>query len=214
MKQERLNEVKQAIFDYNRDGVAGIVQNALAEGIGPLVITDALIQSVRDIGKSYENGTMFLPDMICAADTMNNALPILQEELLKRGQTRESLGTVVIGAVAGDIHTIGKAMVGAMLVAEGFEVYDIGINVATEKFLEAVKQHNPVILGMSALLTTTVPEAKKVIDALIKEGLRDRVKVMVGGGAVTEALAKSYGADGYDDTAPGAALVARKLIGK
>ena len=181
MKEERLNEVRQAIFDYNRDGVIGIVQNALAEGVGPLEITDALIQSVRDIGKAYENGTMFLPDMICAADTMNNALPILQEELLKKGQTRESLGTVVIGAVAGDIHTIGKAMVGAMLVAEGFEVYDVGINVATEKFLEAVKQHTPVILGMSALLSTTAPEAKKVIDALKKEGLRDRVKVMVGG---------------------------------
>ena len=214
MKEQRLTEVKQAIFDYNLEGVTGIVQRAVEEGVNPLEITDALIESVREIGKGYENGTMFLPDMICAADTMNNALPFLQAELLKNGQTRDSLGVAVVGTVAGDIHTIGKSMVVAMLVAEGFEVSDIGIDVPTAKFVAAVKEHRPVILGMSALLSTTAPEAKKVIEALKSEGLRDQVKVLVGGGAVTETLAKAYGADGYDDTAPGAALLARKLIGK
>ena len=130
-----------------------------------------------------------------------------------RGSERESLGTIVIGTVYGDIHTIGKTMVATMLTAEGFTVHDAGINVTAEQFIEGIKKHGADILAMSALLTTTAQEQRKVIEVLKKEGLREKVKIMVGGGAITQEFASGIGADGYDPTAPGAAKLARELIG-
>lgn len=214
MKEQMAKKVKQGIYDYQMDEISDIVREALAEGLTPSEITDVLIEAIRDIGEGFEKGDMFLPDMIGAADTMQNALPVLQEAYETSGTSRESLGVAVIGTVAGDIHTIGKGMVTAMLVAEGFDVHDIGIDIPTEKFVAVVKQLKPDVLAMSALLSSTAPEAQKVIEALKKEGIRDSVKIIVGGGAVTEAFANAIGADGYDDTAPGAAVVARKLLGK
>ena len=148
-----------------------------------------------------------------AAEAMKSAMPILEEEIKRRGVMRESLGTVVIGTVFGDIHDIGKTMVATVLMAEGFSVHDLGINITTEQFLGAVKEYRPNILAMSSLLTTSALEQKKVIEILGKEGLRDKVKVMVGGGAITEEFAKKIGADGYEATAPGAAKLAKRLIG-
>jgi len=123
------------------------------------------------------------------------------------------LGTVIAGTVFGDIHSIGKTMVCTLLTAEGFEVHDLGVNIKAEEFLEATKKYNADILAMSALMTMTASEQKKVIEYLKKEGLRDKIKIMVGGGAITEEFAKDVGADGYDPTAPGAVKLARRLIG-
>jgi methanogenic corrinoid protein MtbC1 len=167
---------------------------------------------MREIGEGYEQGELYLPDMIGAADTMQASMPVLKEAFKKSEQARESLGTALIGSVAGDIHTIGKSMVIAMLIAEGFDVVDMGIDIPTAKFVEAVKEHKPVLLAMSALLSTTAPEAGKVVEALKAEGLRDKVKIIVGGGAVTDAFAKEIGADGYEDTAPEGAALARQLV--
>ena len=148
-----------------------------------------------------------------AATAMEAAVGPLQEAVRTSGMKRESLGIVVLGTVAGDIHTIGKSMVAALLSAAGFEVYDIGIDVSTEKFLQVVQDKGANLLAMSALLTSTAKEMKTVIEALAEAGLRDSVKVMVGGGALTAEYAKGIGADGYSPSATGAVEVARGLMG-
>jgi methanogenic corrinoid protein MtbC1 len=140
-------------------------------------------------------------------------MPILEEELKRMDVKRETLGTVVAGTVFGDIHSIGKSMVCTLLTAGGFEVHDLGVNIKAEEFLEAVEKYQADILAMSALLTTTAIEQRKVIDVLKAKGIREKVKVMVGGGAITAEFAKSIGADGYDPTAPGAVELARRLVG-
>lgn len=145
---------------------------------------------------------------------MKKAMPIVEEEISRLGREYRTLGVVVIGTVRGDLHDIGKTMVATMLTAEGFTVHDLGIDVGAEEFVAGTKKHKADIVAMSALLTTTAPEQRKVIEMLVAQGLRDKVKVMVGGGAITEAFAESVGADGYDPTAPGAAKLARKLLGK
>jgi len=145
---------------------------------------------------------------------MSAATPIIEEEIKRVGAKKESVGSVVIGTVYGDIHSIGKTMVATLLSAEGFSVHDLGINVAAEGFVEAVKKYKADILAMSALMTTTAPEQRKVTETLREEGLSDRVKIMVGGAAVTQEFAYSIGADGYAPTAPGAVKLARSLIGK
>jgi methanogenic corrinoid protein MtbC1 len=145
---------------------------------------------------------------------MQYIVPKLEEEILKSGKKREVLGKIVIGTVLGDLHTIGKQMVGTLLRANGFEVIDLGIDISAEKFIDAIKKNNADILAMSALLTTTAYEQKNVMEVLDKENLRNNVKVMVGGGAVTKDFADRIGADGYDSTAPGAVSLAIELINK
>ena len=145
---------------------------------------------------------------------MQAALVILEGELKRIGAKRENLGIVVVGTVLGDIHDIGKSMVSTLLTAGGFEVHDLGVNRKADEFIKAIEHYKADILAMSALLTTTAPEQRKVIENLKKMGIRDKVKVMVGGGAITNEFAKSIGADGYDPSAPGAVGLARRLIGK
>jgi methylmalonyl-CoA mutase cobalamin-binding domain/chain len=170
--------------------------------------------AIRQIGDGFGKGELWLPDLVGAAAAMTAATPIIEEEINRVGATRESLGIVVIGTVYGDIHTIGKTMVATLLTANGFAVNDLGINVTAESFVQGVNEHKADILAMSALMTTTAPEQRKVIGALKKEGIRDTVKIMVGGGAITQEFADSIGADGYDPTAPGAVELARRLVGK
>ena len=173
-----------------------------------------MTETLRIIGDGFEKGEFFLPDLIGAADAMTVALPILEVEIKKKGSKVKSLGNIVIGTVYGDIHSIGKTMVATLLTAAGFGVFDIGIDLKAEAFIDAVKKHNAGILSMSALLTVTAPEMKKVIGQLKKEGLRDRIRIMVGGGAITQEFTDSIGADGYGPAAPGAAKLAKKLLGK
>lgn len=213
MEGEILENLTKAVIGRDREGAASWARIALEHKIDPIKAMDALTQGIREVGEGFGRGELWLPDLVGAASAMQSAMPILEEEVEKTGAKRESLGTVVLGTVKGDIHTIGKDMVVALLRAEGFVVNDMGIDVAADRFIEAVKQYNPDILAMSALMTMTTPEQKKVITVLEEEGLRDSVKVLVGGGAITEEFAKSIGADGYGSTAPGAVRQAKLLLG-
>jgi len=211
---EVLENLKKAIIECDSEGAASLAGKAVQEKIDPVKAIEAMTVAIRQVGDGFAKGELFLPDLVGAADAMSAATPIIEGEMERMGATREGLGTVVIGTVYGDIHTIGKTMVATMLKAEGFDVTDLGTNVTAEEFVEAIKEHKPNILAMSALLTMTAPEQRKVVETLKENGLRDKVKIIVGGGAITQEFADSIGADGYEPTAPGAAKLARKLAGK
>ena len=214
MSTEVLENLKKAIVEYDSEEAANLARRAIQEKIDPIKTLAAMTAAIRQVGDGFGKGELWLPDLVGAADAMTSATPIIEEEIKRRGITRESLGTIVIGTVYGDIHTIGKTMVATLLIAEGFVVNDLGINVTSERFVEGIKKYKADILAMSALMTMTAPEQRKVIETLKKEGLRDKVKIMVGGGAITQEFANSIGADGYDPTAPGAVKLACGLIGK
>jgi corrinoid protein of di/trimethylamine methyltransferase len=214
MSSEILENLKKAITGYDREGAADWARKAVREKIDPIKALDTMTVAIRQIGDGFGKGELWLPDLVGAAAAMTAATPIIEEEINRVGATRESLGIVVIGTVYGDIHTIGKTMVATLLTANGFAVNDLGINVTAESFVQGVNEHKADILAMSALMTTTAPEQRKVVGALKKEGIRDTVKIMVGGGAITQEFADSIGADGYDPTAPGAVELARRLVGK
>lgn len=209
---EILEKLGKAVLEYDGAEAENWARKAEEEKIDPVEALRVLTKAVRQIGDGYGRGELWLPDLIGAASAMQRALPIIEEQIKRQGKTRESLGLVVIGTVLGDIHNIGKSMVATLLIAEGFEVIDLGINVNAEKFIEVVKEQRPEILAMSALMTMTAPEQAKVIKALKDAGLRDKVKIAVGGGAITEDFAREIGADGYAPTAVKAAGLAKKLI--
>jgi corrinoid protein of di/trimethylamine methyltransferase len=214
LSSDPIDQVKKAIIIFNKDLAMESLNKAIESKNDPLEIFAALTEIMKIVGYNYEQKNLFLPELLSASDTMQAIVPRLEEEIKKSGKKREILGTVIIGTVLGDLHTIGKQMVGTLLRANGFEVIDLGIDVSAKKFIDQIKKSNADILAMSALLTTTAFEQKNVMEALEKEHLRSKVKVMVGGGAVTKDFADSIGADGYDSTAPGAAKLALNLIGK
>jgi len=214
MSTEILVELRKAIETYDRREAERCAREVIQRKIDPLEALDVMTKAIRQVGDGFGRGELFLPELVAAAAAMEGATPIIEKEMKRLGAKRESLGTVVIGTVFGDIHTIGKTMVATLLTAGGFAVIDLGINVTAESFLEGIRRHQADILAMSALMTTTAPEQRKVIEMLKKEALRDRVKIMVGGGAISQGFADSIGADGYDPTAPGAVELAMKLLGK
>jgi methanogenic corrinoid protein MtbC1 len=214
MDNEILKKLRQAILDYDTKASASLASKAVEEKIDPLKVLEVMTKAIREVGDGFGRGELWLPDLVGAADAMTAATPIIEEEIKRKGSERESLGIIVLGTVFGDIHSIGKTMVGTLFTAEGFKVIDLGVNIKAEQFLESVEEHNADILAMSALMTMTAPEQGKVIKSLKQNGLRDKVKIMVGGGAMTDEFAKHIGADGYDPTAPGAVKLARELIGK
>jgi len=214
MSIETLEELKKAITEYDREKAISSARQAVQERIDPIKALDAMTVAIRQVGEAFGKEELWLPELVGAADAMSAATPIIEEEIKRVGAKKESVGSVVIGTVYGDIHSIGKTMVATLLSAEGFAVHDLGINVTAEGFVEAVKKYKADILAMSALMTMTAAEQRKVIGILREEGLRDKVKIMIGGGAITREFASSIGADGYDPTAPGAVKLARSLIGK
>jgi len=214
MSTEVLENLKKAITEYDREGAADWARKAVQEKIDPIKALDTMTVAIKQIGDGFGKGELWLPDLVGAAAAMTSATPIIEEEIKRVGARRESQGTVVIGTVYGDIHTIGKTMVATLLTASGFTVNDLGINVTAQSFVQGINEYKADILAMSALMTTTAPEQRKVIEALKKEGIRDMVRIMVGGGAITQEFADSIGADGYDPTAPGAVELARRLVGK
>lgn len=214
MSTGTIEQLKMAVLEYDREKAASLAKKAVEEGVSPIEGLAALTDAIRQVGDGYAREELWLPDLVGAADAIAGATPIFEEELQRRGVERESAGTVVLGTVYGDIHSIGKTMVGSLLTADGFVVYDIGIDIPAEKFVEEVTTKQPDILAMSSLLTTTAPEQRKVISILKEAGLRDKVKIMVGGGAITQEFADEIGADGFETTAPGAAKLARKLVSK
>lgn len=214
MSTGTLELLKIAVLDYDRAKAASLAKKAIKEGVSPIKGLDTLTAAIRQVGDGYDKGELWLPDLIGAGDAMEGATSIFEEALQRLGAKRQSLGTIVLGTVYGDIHNIGKAMVGALLTADGFTVYDIGVDVPAEKFVEEVNAKQADVLAMSALLTTTAPEQRKVIRLLREAGLRNKVRIMVGGSAITQEFAHEIGADGYEPTAPSAVKLARKLIGK
>jgi len=168
---------------------------------------------VNYVGEQFAQGEMFLPDLVLAGEAMKAAVAVLEPEMARRGAERKMLGKVVLGTVAGDIHEIGKTLVGTMLASSGFQVYDLGVDVPIGTFVEKVRQVNADIVGLSALLTTTMARQRDVIEALDEAGLRPKVKVMVGGAPVTGSWADEIGADGYSEDAIGAVAVAKRLMG-
>jgi len=214
MTEDTLGGLKKAIWEYDSQSAANLARNLIEKGTEPLAILDALTAAIRQVGDRFGNGELWLPDLVGAADAMQAAMPIIDKALKNTGSQRVSLGVVVIGTVFGDIHNIGKDMVSTLLTAAGFEVHDLGVNVPAEQFVKAIEEREADILAMSALLTTTAAEQRKAIDFLEKKGIRQAVKIMVGGGAITSSFAEDIGADGYEPTAPGAVKLAMKLLGK
>ena len=212
MPTKTLVDLGRAIRECDQNRAISLTKEAVREEIDPLEVFAAMAGAMKEVGNAFEKGILWLPELVGAAEAMRAAVPIIEELVAKAGANTPQKGSIVVGTVFGDIHSIGKTMVCTLLAAEGFEVHDLGINISSESFLEAVRKYNADILAMSALLTTTATEQRKVIDLLRKEGLRNRVKVIVGGGAITQEYASAIGADGYDPTAPGAVKLARKLL--
>ena len=215
MSQEFFAKLTQSLIEGDPDATSEITQTALAAGIEPMeIIKQGLIPGMNVVGEKFSTGEYFLPDLIIAADGMQKAMVLLEPELLKRHQAIESAGIVILGTVKGDIHEIGKSLVGTMLSANGFKVFDLGVDVATDTFVSKARELKPDIIGLSALLTTTMVNQREVIKALASAGMGDKVKVMVGGAPVTRGWAEEIGADGYAEDAMGAVQIARQLVGK
>ena len=214
MTQGSLEDLKRAIIEYDEALAVVSAKNAIAESIDPNKIFGAMTDAIREVGDLFGEGELWLPDLMAASAAISKATPVVEEALKKTGGQRKSLGNVVIGTVRGDIHNTGKNMVALMLTAEGFAVHDVGEDVSVDKFVGAIKEYNANILCMSALLTTTLTGMKDVIDSLEEHGIRDKVKILVGGAPLNQQYADRVGADGYHPTAPGGAKLARKLIGK
>jgi len=215
-REEILERIRRLMVEIRIDEVKEAVDEALRMGIKPLdIIDNALTPAIREIGDLFEKGEYFLPELIISADLFKEIMDEKLKPLLTaEGSAREVLGRVVIGTVKGDLHDIGKNIVATMLEIAGFEVYDLGVDVAPEEFVRKAKEVNADIVAMSALLTTTMMEMKNVIELLKREGLRDKVKVIVGGAPVTEEFARQIGADAYAEDAVKAVEVCKKLVGE
>ncbi len=213
MSQELFDGMRQSIIDGDEETARRLAADAVAQDIDPLsAIDDGYVPGLHYVGDQFAIGEMFLPDMMLAARAMKAAVTVLEPEMNRRAAHRQVLGRVVIGTVKGDIHEIGKNLVGMMLSASGFEVHDLGVDVPFERFAEKAREVDADIVGVSALLTTTMTGQRTVVAELEAAGLRPRVKVMVGGAPVTSGWASEIGADGYSEDAVGAVALARRLM--
>lgn len=211
-EQSLLDALTAAVLAYDVKQVQSLTRHVVAQSYDPLrALEDGLGRGLRQVGAMFGRREAFLPELVIAGEAMKAGLAILEPEL-HAGQARSRWGTFLIGTVAGDIHDIGKVIVSALLIADGFEVIDLGVDVPTATFITAVQQHQPAILGLSALLSTTIPMQGEVIEALQQAGLRDQVKVMIGGAAVTPGWADQIGADAYAKDAVEAVQLAKHLL--
>ena len=206
-----LEAVYEAVMEGDAQGAATQVQAALDAGVPPSdILNKGCIAAMGEVGRLFEDGEMFVPEMLIAARAMQSGMNILKPHLAE-GEI-SSAGKLVVGTVAGDLHDIGKNLVGMMMEGAGFEVVDLGTDVSADAFVEAVKQHEPDLVGMSALLTTTMPSMTATVEALEEAGLRDRVKILIGGAPVTQAYADQIGADGFAPDASSASRKAKELL--
>lgn len=213
MSDQVFAAMRQSIIDGAPDTAAVLAEQAVRDGILPLdAISHGYVPGMHTVGEQFAQRTIFLPDMMASAEAMRAALNVLEPELKKTGTQRPMAGTVVLGTTRGDIHEIGKALVGTLLAANGFQVYDLGVDVSGEQFAAKTREFSADIVGVSALLTTTMKNQKTVIEALERAGLRGSVKVIVGGAPVTRRWAEEIGADGYAPDAISAVALVQSLM--
>ena len=214
-EDEILQSLSDAVLNFDSDAAADAARATVASNINPVkAIEEGLAKGLREVGDRFERGELWLPHLILGAEAMEAAVKILEEHIPKEELKTTSRGTVVIGTVEGDIHDLGLRIVASMLRANGFKVYDLGCNTRSLDFIEKAKEVDADIIAASSLMTTTMPFMKDLIEALEAAGLRDRFKVLVGGGPVTEEWARQIGADGYGRDAAEAVRVAKELIVK
>jgi corrinoid protein of di/trimethylamine methyltransferase len=206
-----LQKLHDAVLTGDAKTAKMVTEQALAGGVEPLkLVQDYMMPAMAEVGRRFETNEYFVPELLISARAMKAALELIRPLLIASGT--EPVGRVALGTVKGDLHDIGKNLVGAMLEGGGFEVLDLGVNVSPEQFIAAVKEKKANIVAMSALLTTTMPSMKTTVDALKAAGVRDQVKVLIGGAPITADYAAEIGADGYSESAAGAVAAARKAV--
>ncbi|KPK10327.1 MAG: methyltransferase [Anaerolineae bacterium SG8_19] len=212
MSEELFTKLAQTVIDGEPEDAEALAKEALEQGLDPLeCINKGLMVGIHKVGELFSCGDFYLPELIIGADVMKRALDVLEPALLG-DQKREVVGKVVIGTVKGDLHEIGKTLVATMLTANGFQVIDIGVDKSAEEFIAAIREADADIVGASALLTTTMLQQKILVEAISEVGLRDKVKIMLGGAPVTDSFAKEVGADGFAEDAISAVDLAFRLI--
>ena len=213
MREQALEAMRLSIVEGAPEAAANAALRGLALGIAPLeAIEQGFVPGMTQVGEQFARRAMFLPDMMASAEAMNAAMAVLEPELKKMGSERPVSGVVLLGTAKGDIHEIGKTLVGTLLTANGFKVHDLGVDVAATEFVAKATELSADIVGISALLTTTMRGQKAVVDEFTRAGLRPRVKIMVGGAPVTRQWAEEIGADGYGKDAVSAVALARSLM--
>lgn len=207
-----IESLHHAVLHGDAKTARAVTEAALHAGEDALrLVTEGMVPAMDEAGRRFECSDFFVPELLLAARAMKAALELIRPVLAARGA--EPAGRVVVGTVKGDLHDIGKNLVAAMLEGGGFEVVDLGVNVAPEKFVEAVQSRNAHIVALSALLTTTMPSMRTTIEAFKQAGLRDQVRIFIGGAPITQKYADEIGADGYSESAPGAVTLARRAMG-
>ena len=213
MKEEIFNQLKEAVFFFEVDKARELAEKIIEQGIDPVeALEKGLADPLREVGDRFETGEAFITELIASAEVMEAGSEILNKEIARRGADKKSVGRFLIGTVEGDIHSIGKNIVATLLTASGFEVIDLGTDVPTWTFIEKVKELEPDILGLSALMTTTMIKQKEIIGALKDTGLREKIKIIVGGAPVTEEWVKEIGADAAGLDAGSAVKLALTLM--
>jgi len=209
---EILDQIAKELFAGNAKAVAELTQEALSKGFSPQeILNEGLIKGMNEVGVKFKANEIYVPEVLIAARAMKAGMEILKPKLAETGV--EPVGKMIIGTVKGDLHDIGKNLVSMMMEGAGFEVIDLGIDVPAEKFIQAVKEYQPQLAGMSALLTTTMIQIRENIKAFQEAGIRDKVKIMIGGAPVTQKFADEVGADGYAPDAASAVDKAKELLG-
>jgi 5-methyltetrahydrofolate--homocysteine methyltransferase len=213
MSEEILSQLRDAIMELDDQRSKDLARQGIQEGLSPLDMINNGIRFALDVlGERFSAGDLFLPELVLAAKAADAAVEILEPELLKQGTSENILGRVLIATVKDDIHDIGKNIVALLMKAAGFDIVDIGVNRSAEEILTAAKKHDVAVIGLSALLTTTIPQMQEFIELLQESGLRDKFKVIVGGAPLTEEFADQIGADGYGADATRAVEVIKKLV--
>lgn len=213
MSEELFKAMAQSIIDGDSEEADRLARLAIEQGIDPLeAINKGFVVGVNHVGNEFSCGNAFLPELVMAGEAMKAAVAALEPEMARRGTAREVLGKVVLATIHGDIHDIGKTLVGTMLSAAGFQVFDLGVDVPVEIIVQKAREVEADIVGVSALLTTTMVRQRDVVEALDDLGMRPKVKIMVGGAPVTREWVQEIGADGYSEDAIGAVQVARRLV--
>jgi corrinoid protein of di/trimethylamine methyltransferase len=206
-----LKQLYEAVVSGDAKGTRSLTEQALAVGVDPIkLVNEYMIPAMGEVGRRFESNEYFVPELLISARAIKGALELVRPLLAARGD--QPLGRVAIGTVKGDLHDIGKNLVASLLEGGGFEVIDLGVNVAPEKFIASINEKNANIIAMSALLTTTMPAMKTTIEALKQAGVRDKVKVLIGGAPITQKYADEIGADGYSENAVGAVALAKKSL--